>query len=341
MRRNSLRGNMNYLKIISLLGVLFMWSCGNKATQFSLPSTSQSFDQVITYNNKVDLLFVVDNSKSMGQYQVKLSTQVPNLISTLNNLKMDYHVAVTTTTMTTDALKYPMTRQLIGSPKYLTNQNIQLLSKRLLVGESGSDNERGLDALAYVTGDYAQIEASGFLRSSALFVVIFLADENDNSSEFGKSNSSDFVDLMNKLKPAFSDGNRAWIANYIGNISSVGCDILGGYTSIGTSYLKLVEASHGIKESICSADLSVAVSNIKARFIDQLTSFRLKDVPNKDSIYIEVGGVAVIEDSVNGWTLETEIDETGVTGYYIKFHGSAIPAADQSINVKYTPAAAS
>jgi len=323
-----------------LLGMMSV-GCGNKSTSFSLPSTSQNFTQKVTYNNKVDILFVVDNSKSMLQYQQRLSAKVPDLVNTLNSLKMDYQVAVTTTTMATDKQTYPMTRQILGDPKFLTSQNIQLLAQRLIVGESGSDNERGLDSLAYVTGSYAATFVPGFLRSDALFVVIFLGDENDNSTEFGNGDSSDFINYMNRLKPPFKEGGQAWIANYIGTIQNISCDILGGYVSVGKNYIRLVDASHGVKESICNPDLSAAVADIKARFIDQLTAYRLKEAPNKDSIVVKVDGVLISQDSVNGWTLETEIDTvTGGTNYLIRFHGTAIPAADQGIQVEFTPAGA-
>lgn len=324
---------------ITATALFLTTSCNDKATSFDIPSTSQSFGQVVTYNNKVDILFVIDNSKSMTQHQQRLSARVPDMINTLNSLQMDYHVAVTTTTMAQSG-NYPMTRQIIGTPKYLTSENIQLLADRIIAGESGSDNERGLDALAFVTGNYAVTQAPGFLRSDALLSVIFLADENDNSAEFGNGDSDYFINYMNKLKPDFKEGGRAWVANYIGTITNQNCDNLGGFVSVGTKYMKLVSASNGVNESICSADLSNAVANIKARIIDMVTAYRLKDVPNKSTIRVFVAGAAIPENAANGWTLETELSN-GHTVYIIKFHGTAVPAADQTVNVDYTPAGAS
>ena len=315
-------------------------SCNNKSTSFSLPSTNENFGQAVVYNNKVDILFVIDNSKSMTQHQQRLSAGIPDMISALNKLRMDYHVAVTTTTMTTNSADYPMTRQIVGSPKYLTSANISLLANRIIAGESGSDNERGLDALAFATGSYAASQAPGFLRSDAFFSVIILGDEDDSSSEFGNGSSDDFINYMNNFKPDFKEGGRAWVANFIGTLTNQSCDNLGGTPSIGTKYIKLVDASNGVKASICSADLASAVSNIKARIVEIITAFRLKDIPNKDTIKVSVGGVAIVEDAVNGWTLEKEV--TGMKAVYlIKFHGTAIPAADQHINVDYTPLSAS
>lgn len=323
--------------LISISG--FSFSCSNQATSFGLPSAQQSFGQVITYNNKVDILFMVDNSKSMTQYQQRLSAKIPDMISTLNSLKMDYHVAVTSSTMTTNLATYPMSRQLLGSPKFLTRENIDLLSGRLLVGEAGSDLNRGLDAIAFVTGPYAANFAPGYLRSDALFVVVMLGDEDDRSSEFGTADSNDFVNYMNKIKPPFADGSRAWIANLIGTTQGQTCDNLGGYLAIGVNYLRLVTSSNGIKESICSGDLSLAVSNIKARIIDQLTRFKLKSAPIKTSIRVTISGRTITEGSVDGWTLENEMVGTR-TNYFIQFHGAAIPAADEAVNVDFTLAGA-
>lgn len=322
-----------------LLAAVFQVGCSNKATSFALPSTNDTFGQVITRNNKVDILFVIDNSKSMTQYQQRLSARVPDMIYALNSLKMDYHVAVTSTTMTNDPSRYPMTRQILGSPKFLTSQNINLLGSRLIVGESGSDVERGLDALRYVTGDYASTYAPGFIRKDALFAVIFMGDEDDQSSEFGVSNSNDFVNYMNQFKPPFAEGGRAWIANFIGSITNTSCDNLGGYVSIGVNYLRLVDASTGIKESICAADLASAVGNIKSRVVSQLTSFYLKSAPNHDTIKVTNGGRTVLEDASNGWTLESEMNGS-VKVYFIKFHGSSIPLADDVIVVNFTPLSA-
>ena len=317
----------------------FYVSCSNQATHFGLPSTQQSFGQVITFNNKVDILFMVDNSKSMTQYQQRLSSKIPDMISALNSLKMDYHVAVTSSTMTTNLANYPMSRQLLGSPKFLTQENISLLSDRLLVGDAGSDLNRGLDAIAFVTGPYAARFAPGYLRNDALFVVVMLGDEDDRSSEFGVADSDDFVNYMNKIKPPFADGSRAWIANLIGTTQAQTCDNLGGYLAIGVNYLRLVTGSNGIKESICSGDLSVAVSNIKARIIDQLTRFKLKSAPVKSSIRVSISGRTISEGSSDGWTLENELVGTR-TNYFIQFHGVSIPAADENVNVDFTPAGA-
>jgi hypothetical protein len=333
---------LSFVAVVCSVSIVATLSgCSNQPTSFGLPSTQDSFSGQVFYNNKVDILFVVDNSKSMLQYQQRLSAQMQNMISTLNSLKMDYRVAVTTSTMSSDSSTYPLTRKLVGSPVYLTASNIHLLTDRIIVGESGSDLERSLDAMRLVTSaSYLSGIGSDFIRSDALLSVIFISDERDQSSEFGNPNTTDFVSYLNSRKPDFETGGKAWLANYIGILTNQSCDILGGSVSVGTQFINLVTASNGVKSSICNADLSAAVSNIKARIIDQITAYRFDTAPNKASILVTVGSRAIFEDPVNGWTLETE-NLTGTTKYFLKFHGSSIPAADENVDVKFKPAGAS
>lgn len=327
---------MIYCMLALFLIAATVTGCSNARTQFSLPQQNEQFSGQTFYNNKVDLLFVVDNSKSMLQYQQRLSEKVQDMVDTLNSLGMDYRIAVTTSTMSKNS-DYPSARKLVGTPAFLTAANVNLLAERIIVGESGSDLERGLDAMKYVTSiDFPQ----QFIRSEALFSVVFISDEVDQSSEFGNPNENDFVNYLNSRKPPFEDGGRAWIANYIGILSNKSCDALGGHVSIGTQFIKLVDASKGVKSSICSADLSSAVANIKSRIVAQLTSYRFKDVPNKSTIVVTVGGRAIFEDAANGWTLETETNGSEVI-YILKFNGDSIPTATDHVIVNYKPNGAS
>ncbi|MFN3454790.1 MAG: hypothetical protein ACK41T_07490 [Pseudobdellovibrio sp.] len=107
-------------KWISYFSLVFNLGCSNSATQFDLPQINDQFSGQIFYNNKVDILFVVDNSKSMLQYQQRLAARLPDLINTLNKLGMNYRVAVTSTTMSLNTSLYPMSRSLLGNPVYLT-----------------------------------------------------------------------------------------------------------------------------------------------------------------------------------------------------------------------------
>lgn len=317
-------------------------SCSPTATGFTLPTETVDFTGGVVLNKKVDILFVVDNTPSMIQHQQNISAQLPGMTSALNALKMDYRFAVTTTSMASGTVNAcaPLSRKLQGSPAYLTEKNIGSLPDRFVVGSAGCQREAGLDAMAWVTSPaYLNSISSDFMRTDALFVVIFISDEQDQSSEFGDGTKDDFVKLLNQRKPAFDDGSRAWIANYIGTLSMNNtCDGGGGSSSVGSNYVRLVDASMGVKSALCNLDLAVAVSNIKARIVDHLQSYRFKEEPNKTSIAVTIGGKAIHESETDGWTLEKEIRADGKDQWILKFHGTAIPPADVPVNVVYKPA---
>lgn len=309
-------------------------SC-ESGVRFGLQEQSEEFSQSVAYNNKVDILFVVDNSTSMKDHQQELSRTVPDLINKLNSLKMNYQVAVTTTTMSPNATNFPMTRQIVGSPKFLNQRNINLLTSRLLVGDTGHDLEAAFDSVRWVLSDsYLSANAPGFLRPDALLALIFIGDEDDQSV----GSTSNFESFLNQIKPPFKEGGRAWLANFIGVTSpSSLCDSLGAHVSVGLRYMDMVNKSGGVKESICDRNLSVAVANIKARIVEVITAYRLETEPNLSTVQVWLNGVPVSNDSADGWTYETQIEPSGKKAHLIRFHGRSVPPADGKVKVKYDP----
>ena len=314
----------------------FFQSCSPTTASFTIPSDEAKFAGAIELNNKVDILFIVDNTSSMLQHQKRIAAQLAPLIADLNKLKMDYRFAVTTTSMGEPSQSCPQTsRSIIGNPRFLTENNITQLQERFVVGQSGCDIERGLDAMAHVISkNYLSTINSDFIRSDALLVVNFITDEEDKSTEYGDGSKNDFINILDRRKPLFKSGARGWIANFIGTLNqNVSCDQLGAPATIGQKYLRLVEASNGVKSSICNLDMTTTVANIRARIVGVLTSYRFPEEPNKSTIDVHVGGKRILEDSINGWTLITE----GPT-FILKFNGEAIPHANEPVVVNYAAA---
>lgn len=312
--------------ILSLLQV----GCGNgAATSFDIPQTQQNFGQKYLYNNKVDIVFIVDNSVSMGQHQARLSAQIPTLVAVLRGLKMDYNIVTISTSMGANGNG----GQFLGSPTVLNNNtpNLEsLLQQRIAQGEAGSNNERGLYSLEMaLSPDYLSTGGAGFLRDDALLAVIELSDENDKSGQ----TAAYFANFLDKLKPVGVDGRRSWIFNYIGVLeNSAACRTFNDYSEVGTILMQLADISGGNKESLCSNSLASAVSNIKARIVQILTDFFLRTKPAKTSIRVHVNGIAVAESATNGWTYVEDGDK-----HIIRFSGNAIPPADADIRIDYTP----
>lgn len=305
--------------------------CGGNgaAATFDLDQTEQNFGQKILYNNKVDIVFIVDNSTSMAQHQQRLSAQIPTLVAVLKSLKMDYHIVAISTSMGVDGNG----GQFIGSPTVLTNKTANLetlLQQRIAQGETGSNNERGLLSLeTALSPAYLNGAGVGFLRDEALLAVIELSDEDDKSTK----TASYYANFLDQLKPPSVEGRKSWIFSFIGVLeNSSACRTFNDYSEVGLIQMQLAEISGGNKESLCSSNLSSAVSNIKARIVQILTDFYLKTEPLVKTIRVAVNGKLVAQSDTNGWTY---VQENGK--HIIRFKGDSVPPADADIRIEYTP----
>lgn len=309
---------------------LLLISCA-QGVKFSLPDTSNSFAQDIAYNNKVDILWIMDNSSSMQKHQQDLSNQIPDMVSKLNSLKMDYHVAVITSSM---GGTNPNGGRFMGAPKFLTNSTSSLtsqLSSRLIVGKDGSNNTRALDSMeAVLSPNYTNTEGMGFLRDDALLVIIALSDGDDKS----KSESvavNYYKNFLNNIKPPHTDGSSSWIFNFIGVLQlNTTCTTFEDYSEPGLAFMGLVNASGGTMGSICSSSLPGAVANIRAKVIQILTDFKLSSKPIESTIVVKINSNVVPRSSTDGWDYIPNLN-------VIRFFGSYIPSADSLIKVDFKP----
>ena len=95
----------------------------------------------------VDILWVVDDSISMQNEQEQVAAGFQDFIRSLQTKNVDFQLGVVSTDMDLDN---PQRGKLIGDPVVLTPDDdyVSLFEERVLVGTSGSDKERGLQAAA-------------------------------------------------------------------------------------------------------------------------------------------------------------------------------------------------
>jgi hypothetical protein len=300
--------------------------------QFAVPPAQQNFPQTVTYNNKVDVLIMVDNSLSMDLYQSRLAAQASGMIDALNSYAMDYHIAV----VTSDSISGGNGGKFLGSsPKFLTASSPNLKSQlqaRINAGTDGHDVEQGMASIKKsLSANYLAGEGAGFLRSDALLAVIALTSEDDNSS----GSVNDDIAFFETLKPG-KNSKQNWVLNFIGVDSldsACSSSTTSGYKEPGLRWLALANHTGGKIESICESTLAMASENIRSRIVEIMTDFVLDRVPIIDSITVSVNGVVVAEDNINGWEYVPE-------GNFIRFHGDSIPKATDGISVNFQPASA-
>lgn len=306
--------------------LLLLAGCGEQ--KFAVEAGSSEFGQQVTYSKEVDVLWVVDTSSSMAKHQNLLAEQVPIFINGLNATGLDYHIGVTTMDMSGSGAHGTLIAQ-TGSPKVLTKDTpnlIGLLAGRLRAGENGSPVERGREATMAVLNSSAS-GGDDFLRPNSLLNVIFLSDEEDQSSS-----AVDYLAALDALRPQLPYGDRGWLAHFMGVMpNDPNCQTAEwGFSSPGTRYIALASASGGTSESICDANFLRALTNVRARVLEVVTEYALDRKPVESSIKVIVDGVVVANGEPNGWTYRASANS-------IRFHGTAIPRAGARIKVTFDP----
>lgn len=311
-----------------------MLGCSQKLV-FDLQSTADNFGQSITYNNKVDIVWVLDDSASMTDHQLRLVQQVPSLIARLDSLKLDYRMVVVTTDMGYEGTG----GQFIGEPAVLKvghPQIVSLLQQRIALGESGNNFERGLDSLQEAL-ELDRLELKTFLRQEALLVINVLSNEDDksNNTKTSAPYARSYSNYLDQLKKPWSDGSRSWMMNFIGVLGTEGsaCTTFQNYAEAGRAFIEMVELSGGVKESICTSSLTSAVDKLRARIVEVMTEYRLSRVPDLATLKVFINEQEILQNASNGWQYLSSRNS-------IKFYGNAVPPADAKIRVDFKPASA-
>lgn len=128
-------------------------------------------------NNKIDILWVIDNSGSMGNEQAALAQNFEFFIEDFINKNVDFKMAITTTDdkLVADSLNELTSEKLLeNEDKFKSN-----FKEMIKVGTNGSGQERGLWAAEKFTNGYAE----SFFRSDAYYIVVYVSDEADQSVE--------------------------------------------------------------------------------------------------------------------------------------------------------------
>lgn len=174
-------------------------------------------DIPVTVNRDLDLLFVIDNSGSMGEEQDSLKANFPKFIDVLNTIQgglPNVHIAVVNSDMGTvggpavgscnNNGSDGVMRELPNQPNvryisdikddqtgtrttnYPAGQLAQTFSAMASVGTMGCGFEMHLNSMRRSLENTAN---SGFLRPDAYLAVIFIADEDDCSIKAGQGNT--------------------------------------------------------------------------------------------------------------------------------------------------------
>ena len=224
-----------------------------------------------------DILFVIDNSGSMGSNQTNFKNNFDSFINVFSAAGVDYQIAFITTddeNFVDGAIVTSASADPVGEVNDIVDN----------IGTWGSAYERGLyySYLATQPGADAGV-GSTFLRTDARLVVIYVSDEPDFSSSL--VSTSEVSSHLAGLKSSSSMVTAHAVA---GDYPS-GCSANGG-AQFGDGYYDVVNDLGGTFMSICASDFGVQMDTL-ARESMALMSFPLSGNPIIDTIEVFVDTV--------------------------------------------------
>ncbi|MCK6526050.1 hypothetical protein L6R50_00300 [Myxococcota bacterium] len=342
--------------VAALLAAAQVGSCSNQSL------SQQTFTDVFRQaaENKVDILFVVDNSQSMNEEQEAVAENFIRFMDQIEESNTDWQVGVVTTDMVDPAQRGRLiavprdgsnpssTLVKVLTPAFPRTEYVEIFSRMVHVGTTGSKLERGLDAARFaLTPPLINHENEGFLRAEAAVAIIVVSDENDcsddgaipgNSSEDCSAHSellvpvADFVSAFRSLK---EDSSQVVFSSIIG-VEATEDQAACPESYPGLRYRQVTELMGGLVLPICDDfyelmdDLGVSVGRPRDRF--QLSR----------TAAVETIVVTVEPDSGEPWTVQMKGDAEGASGWtfdpetnFITFWNDAIPPRGATIHVEY------
>ena len=295
---------------------------------FHAPNQTDYFYQA--QNNEIDILWVVDDSCSMEEEQQTLAAGFSTFIAAMEDTGTDFHIGVTTTD-----IDHSGAGELLGTPPYLTldDDYRTLFPDHAMVGISGSDKEKGLQAAVHATSPALADVNGGFVRENALLMVIAVTDEEDCSDHGALDGENakecyrqperlapvdDFVGVLKTLKSA---PDMVQINGIIGNTS---CEIAWP----GYRYVEAAKQTAGVIGSVCEDDWSTLLSSLGDNASGLRQKFVLSHAAQSGTLEIFVEEMKVNESPVSGWTYDPE-------SWTVTFHNQAVPPRGAEIRAEY------
>lgn len=325
--------NVKSFIIFILTPMLLITACGHQGALFSILPTGQSF-QGSVQSNKVDILWIVDNSGSMLTKQQNLAASFGSFINTFAAKNYDFHMAI----LTSDFRAAPLGQDSIfqGTPKVITNATpafTTVFQTNVVVGALGDAAAKILDVTgsALSAGNLAGAN-TGFIRPDAFLAVISVSDADDDDSV---ATTTQIYNALKALKPDVVDASTgrskamfSWNAvmddwTNPGPVPCVGSED-------GVKFRTLATQTGGSRMDICAANFSAGLTNLSQNIASFISQVLLKQEPQVDTIDVIINGSLIPFGAANGWTYES-------TGNKIVFHGTAIPDNNATIYVTYIP----
>ncbi|WII73505.1 hypothetical protein QJS83_06425 [Bdellovibrio sp. 22V] len=259
-----------------------------KSVSFKVSSLYKQMAQNVKVNEyqKVDILFVIDNSGSMAYEQKSMASRVRNFLDVVKGL--DWQIAVTTTDPENKTLGDGRLVPLYGrTGSYILNSSVADSEARTILGntlqrsETGSGSEQGIYT-AYRAVERSLAASGGnvnFIRSDAQLAVVLISDEDESANGL-KNDPANFVKF---IQSSFNGQKAMSFHSIIARPGDKACLSGEGY-SAGFRYEAISKLTGGVIGDVCATDYAAQVQGIAEGVRNTLKSITLSCAPVIDSM---------------------------------------------------------
>ncbi|MEN0060610.1 MAG: vWA domain-containing protein [Myxococcota bacterium] len=261
----------------------------------------------------IDVLFVIDHSRSMRGEQQHLADNFGPFLDILLTSGVDFHVGV----ISMDVSDPEHSGRLQGEEKtgrrwidVNTRGAAGLFSQMATLGTRGSSVERGRDAvfaaIAHEADDYNQ----GFFRPDAALHVVVVSDEDDQS----QIDIPTFVDVLRTFRPDPTSLSWTSIVGFSNQPRGKGrCR-----ARAGDAHLELTDRIGGYAYEICYDDWGTLLVNISRLILESTTEFFLTRPAIAETVQVvaELDGDQVnFEGPFRGWKYDKRRNSVTFFGF--------------------------
>jgi hypothetical protein len=250
-----------------------------------------------------DVLFVVDNSCSMGEEQASMAANFPVFVDIVELVGLDYRLGV----VTTDS---PLLQGPPVESSYINPAGS--FGAQTTVGTLGSGYERALD-MAWEALNFGL--NPDFLREGATLDIVVVSDEMNQSFTFGSATA--WAAALQSLRP---DPSMVTVSNISGG--DVGCFGAGGVADPEPLYVQLAALTDGVSGLICDSDWSTTLEALAWNTTGLRRVFELSETPVGGTIEVRWNGAPIA-----GWTYDSGSNS-------VNFSNESVPGAGW-IEVRY------
>lgn len=274
------------------------------------PSDPPAVETVDSYTQvqkpEVDVLWIVDNSCSMGDEQQTVAENFPLFMDFFLGSNLDYHIGV----VSTDMDNPDESGKLIAGPGNIlwidptTVDPVSAFAGMSQLGTNGSGNEQGILS-GYAAFELQTNRNAGFLREDSAVHIIVLSDESDYSPNNPVS-LNEYIDYLNNLR---YDPEMIQYHSIVAPSSFAAFDCPGVSTP-GTRYMDVTAGVGGIFWSLCDLPWTGALEAIGLDAAGLKREYFLSQIPVPGTIKVS------IDEGGNTLAFE-EFDQAAGTGDWV------------------------